>query len=190
MNKDEKIIYNMVDNFVDFPNKYSLTLFFNGCNLNCPFCYNKHVVNGEGVFSINDVLERKNRIENSLGKMNIGLVFSGGEPTVHPYFEEVINTFRSNPLSIHTNGIILPEMQNPFDAVVLSLKPSDCGVPADYLDRLEDAMLYYGNCKVKHINVVKIDKYLDEYSHFLSELEHIISHTGFEIKFVEYFSGE
>jgi len=39
MNKDEKIIYNVVDNFVDFPNKYALSMFFPVCNLKCPFCY-------------------------------------------------------------------------------------------------------------------------------------------------------
>lgn len=187
MDWDEKIIYNYVDNFVDFPNKYALSLFFVGCNLNCPFCYNKHVVNGEGNFSLNDIIERKSRIEKCFPNFKLGLVFTGGEPTIQKSFPDIINTFRSNPLSIHSNGLILPKFENVFNSVILSLKSEDCGVPDDYTKRVKEALYYYRDCAYKQINIVKIDKYLDEYSSHLYELEEYVKKYEWEVKFAEYY---
>jgi len=186
MNK--KIIYNYYDGFVDFPNKYSLTLFFSGCNLSCPFCYNKHVNSDTPNFSINDILEKKHKIEICFGKHSIGIVFSGGEPTLQNNFEEIINTFvKSNPLSIHTNGIILPEHPNKFQSVILSLKTIDCGIPKNYIERFKNALYYYNSCELKQINIVKINKYMNEYMEYLDILKEDVDNNGFDIKFIEYY---
>jgi len=159
-------------------------MFFTGCNLNCPFCYNKHVVNGEGNFSINDVIEKKTQIENCFNNFKIGMVFSGGEPTIQNKFEDIINTFvNDHPLAIHTNGIIIPNFKNCFESVVLSLKFKECGIPENYVDILRNALYYYKECKQKEINVVKVKNYLDEYTYYLNELKEDIDNLGYKVIF-------
>ena len=171
---------------MDFPNKYALSLFFTKCNLNCPFCYNRHVVEGQGNYSINDILEKKHRIENCFVNANIGMVFSGGEPTIQNDFEEIINIFGDSPLSIHTNGLKLPNIKNPFESVILSLKIEDCGIPSDYIDRIKKAIEYYGDCQHKEINVVKIDEYHKEIADYLRQLDDYLHKYNFTIRVSEY----
>lgn len=183
MDLNKKIVYNYVDNFVDFPNRYAITLFFSGCNLHCPFCYNKHVVQDNANFSLNEVLQKKIEIENCFSNLRIGVVFSGGEPTVQKDFKDIINIFIDNPLSIHTNGIIIPDFDNCFESVVLSLKTRECGVPENYLDKMKNALYYYKDCKQKEINIVKIDKYLDEYGSYMNEIGDLAENLGYKIKF-------
>ena len=62
---------------LDYPEEVSSIIWTVGCNFNCPFCYNKSLVNGKSSeISEDEVLsflkKRKKLID--------GLVISGGEP--------------------------------------------------------------------------------------------------------------
>ena len=65
---------------LDFPGKLSAILFYTGCNFTCPYCYNDLVVQNKMPLiessSIKNFLRtRQNKLE--------GIVFSGGECTIH-----------------------------------------------------------------------------------------------------------
>lgn len=182
-----KTIYNIINGFADFPNKYAITIFFSGCNLSCPFCYNRHVITDLPNFSIADVIEKKDRIEKTIGKGNVAMVFSGGEPTIQKNFVEIINIFRQSPLSIHTNGITLPKCLNPFQSVILSLKSSDCGIPKNYKTYFKRALYYYRKSEQKQIQIVKLKKYEGEHLKMLSDLKDVIDKYNWKINFVEKF---
>ncbi|NLG19286.1 MAG: anaerobic ribonucleoside-triphosphate reductase activating protein [Fibrobacter sp.] len=90
--------------FIDFPGTISTVLFFGGCNLRCPYCHNPDIVlNRLPQISLSEIteylLKRKGAIE--------GVVFSGGEPTLHSSLPEIISGIRNigYKVKIDTNGL-------------------------------------------------------------------------------------
>ena len=75
---------------VDFPKKVSSALFLYGCNLRCPYCYNKDLVTGSfedfEAVSFNDVIAHLQKRKNVIS----GFVISGGEPCISPYLKPLI----------------------------------------------------------------------------------------------------
>lgn len=65
---------------LDFPNRTACILWFAGCNMRCGYCYNPEIVFGKGKLSWGHVQEFL------LSRMGLleGVVFSGGECTIHP----------------------------------------------------------------------------------------------------------
>lgn len=65
---------------LDYPNRIAAILFYKGCNLRCPYCYNVPLVTEVKPVSylakdvVNFLLSRKGKLE--------GIVFSGGECTI------------------------------------------------------------------------------------------------------------
>lgn len=66
---------------IDYPGKISAVIFLGGCNLNCPYCHNRPLLDnsfGSGI-EISEVIqilkERKNFID--------AIVVTGGEPTIY-----------------------------------------------------------------------------------------------------------
>lgn len=64
---------------LDFPGNIATILFYNGCNIRCPYCYNAEVVNGT-LPNITDEYIKK-FLNNRKDKID-GIVFSGGECTI------------------------------------------------------------------------------------------------------------
>lgn len=64
---------------IDFPNQLAAILFYKGCNLRCPYCYNPQLVEGK-----NDILDSKDVIDFLMLRKGVldGIVFSGGECTL------------------------------------------------------------------------------------------------------------
>ncbi|MBN1601993.1 MAG: anaerobic ribonucleoside-triphosphate reductase activating protein [Chitinispirillaceae bacterium] len=110
------------NSFVDFPGTVSSVLFFEGCNLQCPWCHNPQIVKRQlPAVSLDDVLDfmrkRKGLIE--------GVVLSGGEPTLHASLGPVVEKLKHIDLKvkIDTNGLhpeILQEVE--FDYLALDIK--------------------------------------------------------------------
>lgn len=65
---------------LDFPDRTGCILWFAGCNMRCSYCYNPEIVLGKGKRSWGHVreflLSRRDLLD--------GVVFSGGECTIHP----------------------------------------------------------------------------------------------------------
>lgn len=83
----------------------------NSCNLSCPTCYaNSPVGAGKNVdaVSLADLQKRIQGVIDRKGGIEI-LQLSGGEPTLHPQFFELLTWARENPgidyLLLNTNGV-------------------------------------------------------------------------------------
>lgn len=90
---------------IDWPGRISSIIYLSGCNFKCHFCYNVDLVlNPKRLPSIDENLileklkERKNFIE--------GVVITGGEPTLYPHLEKLIQKINKIklPVAIETNG--------------------------------------------------------------------------------------
>ncbi|NGM63039.1 anaerobic ribonucleoside-triphosphate reductase activating protein [Sphingobacterium sp. SGG-5] len=65
---------------LDYPNHPACILWFAGCNMRCVYCYNPDIVLGKGKLSLQDTI----RFLESRQALLQGVVFSGGECTLHP----------------------------------------------------------------------------------------------------------
>lgn len=67
------------NSFVDYPSLISAVIFVEGCNLDCAYCHNKHIIKGtEDVLNTEDVLSRIKLRKTFLD----AVVISGGEPSI------------------------------------------------------------------------------------------------------------
>ena len=66
--------------FLDYPDKMACIVFTVGCNLRCPFCHNRDLVDG----LVNDLIEEKDFFKFLENRKDIleGVVITGGEPTL------------------------------------------------------------------------------------------------------------
>ncbi|WP_457564690.1 anaerobic ribonucleoside-triphosphate reductase activating protein [Caminibacter sp.] len=64
---------------LDFPGRLSAILWFSGCNMRCPYCYNPDIVFGEKKLEEDEVL---NFLKKRVGFLD-GVVFTGGEATLY-----------------------------------------------------------------------------------------------------------
>ena len=93
---------------VDFPSILATSLFLKGCNLRCPYCYNKDLVTNQlpenaGVTFeevINHLEKRKNVLK--------GFVISGGEALLSPHLEPLILEAKKlgYKIKLDTNGTL------------------------------------------------------------------------------------
>lgn len=93
--------------FVDYPGCIAAALFVRGCNMRCPYCYNKDLVLGnvsdEEMVSFDQILEHLQKRK----KVLTGFVISGGEPTISPYTEKLILEAKKlgYKIKLDTNGL-------------------------------------------------------------------------------------
>lgn len=152
------MIHSYMTGFIDFPGSYALTVFFSGCNLKCPFCYNRDVVGGSGYgVPMLDVEGKIVNLDRALCK-SAPVVLSGGEPTIAEEFDAFVDRHRGlRPLGLHTNGLVIADDPEAFDSVILSLKPRNCGTPEDYVRRITDAMEAYEDASYREVRIVRED---------------------------------
>lgn len=93
---------------VDFPSFLATSIFLTGCNLRCPYCYNKALVTNtlsetEGV-TFSEVIQHLEKRKNVLK----GFVISGGEALLSPYLEPLIREAKKlgYKIKIDTNGTL------------------------------------------------------------------------------------
>ncbi len=113
---------------IDFPGKIAAVLFFQGCSFSCPFCHNPHLVDPKQFGPViplpaikEFLLSRKTRLE--------AVVFSGGEPTIHPALPSFIQEVKEMGFltKLDTTGIH-PEMiesllkNNLLDYIAMDIK--------------------------------------------------------------------
>jgi len=128
--------------FIDYPKKIAYVIFLGGCNMRCPFCHNKSIVNKESDrYHIDQILsDLKKRIH-----FNEAVVITGGEPTI--YKDELIDLiFKIRDLGylikLDTNGTnpdVVKELldNNLLDYIAMDIKnvfykyEETCGVKVD-----------------------------------------------------------
>ena len=91
---------------VDYPGKVASVIFFQGCNLRCPWCYNGELVLGtaEGLITLDEAFAAIEKRRAVLG----GVVLSGGEPTLQKDLGAVIKRIAALGLAVKldTNGLL------------------------------------------------------------------------------------
>ena len=118
--------------FVDYPGKIAAVVFTGGCNLNCIYCHNRHIIDNTSetqAYSWEHVLSH---IKKRRGLID-GVVISGGEPTIQkgliPFMEKIkslgylikLDTNGTNPHvleEIVQKGLadyISMDLKSPFD---------------------------------------------------------------------------
>ncbi|MGC4048000.1 MAG: radical SAM protein [Armatimonas sp.] len=82
------------------------------CNLSCPTCYADAVHGGTEHMSLAEATRRLDLFFQVQSRLDV-LMLSGGEPTVHPQLEELLELALSYPVDrvlINTNGVLIPRL--------------------------------------------------------------------------------
>ncbi len=92
---------------VDYPGRIAAVFFVEGCNLQCPYCYNADLVVRNKQYetvSFDEVLEHLIHRKNVLS----GFVISGGEPLLYSSIQEIILQVRNlgYKVKLDTNGMM------------------------------------------------------------------------------------
>lgn len=116
---------------VDFPGHLAGSFFLKGCNLRCPYCYNRNLVLGfkagnDDDFSdekwlgnpsapdgtLNTIKDLFSHLEKRQGILQ-GLVISGGEPLLNPYTPVIVKRAKSlgYKIKLDTNGTLPEELE-------------------------------------------------------------------------------
>ena len=106
--QNEKIGFLRKTTLVDFPEHIACAVFLIGCNLRCPYCYNKDLVflnknSQKDDFSTLDVVF--NHLELRKNVLS-GITISGGEPLLHPATPLIIKYAKNlgYKIKLDTNG--------------------------------------------------------------------------------------
>lgn len=114
----------------DFPGRFSLVVFVQGCPWRCGYCHNPHLQprGGAGAVAWPAVIARLRR---RVGLID-AVVFSGGEPTIDPALEAAMRQVRALGFAVglHTAGAYpqrLARLLALVDWVGLDIKAPACG---------------------------------------------------------------
>jgi pyruvate formate lyase activating enzyme len=114
------------NSFVDFPGTVSAVLFFEGCNLQCPWCHNPQIVKRQlPPVSFDEIISfLKKR-----GGLIDGVVLSGGEPTLHCHLKDVVEAIHSMGIKVKldTNGcdpVLINDLSVDYLALDIKTVPS------------------------------------------------------------------
>ena len=104
------------NSFIDFKRTVATVLFFSGCNLRCPYCHNKDIVENKLPAISSDEFwsfldRRKDMIE--------GVVLTGGEPTIHSNLKDIICEIKARgfKVKLDTNGLLPKVLSNVIEHI-------------------------------------------------------------------------
>lgn len=110
------------NSFVDYPGRIAYVIFTPGCNFNCYYCHNRHILHKQAVQYHNEyVLEEIQ----SRRKLIDGVVISGGEPTLQRGLKEFITRLDGLPVKLDTNGTrpeVIEELIPLLDYIAMDIK--------------------------------------------------------------------
>lgn len=81
------------------------------CNLNCPVCYAESGTHREQHKPLTEIIKMLDTVVANEGEADV-MQLSGGEPTLHPQFWEILDAAKARPIKhvmINTNGIVLAQ---------------------------------------------------------------------------------
>jgi len=113
---------------LDYPEEISSIIWTVGCNYNCPFCYNKDLVNGKpSEISEDEILsfleKRKKLID--------GLVITGGEPFLQKDLADFCKKVKKigYKIKIDTNGTFPDKLKELIDEKLIDYVAMDVKAP-------------------------------------------------------------
>ena len=122
------------------------------CNLHCPYCFANEFVNSSSTDITLENFDKAISYLTKQGPSRVGLI--GGEPTLHPQFEDIllriINNSMVSEATIYTNGILLDKyikllVHPKFRILVNWNSPADIGdkIFSRIRDNVDDLILNY-----------------------------------------------
>jgi len=114
---------------LDFPGRLCAILWFSGCNMRCPYCYNKDVVFGQKQIEEDEVLEF---LKKRVGLLD-GVSFTGGEATLYKNlisFSEKIKKMGFE-IKLDTNGINYDVVKELIDKKLVDYIALDFKAPPE-----------------------------------------------------------
>lgn len=135
---------------LDYPNYVSSIIWTVGCNLHCPFCYNKDLVDGN-VEKIpeNHILDFLKKRK----KMLDGIVITGGEPFLQKDISDFILKVKKHDLlvKVDTNGTFPDKLKDLIDGKLVDYVAMDVKAPKEKYEILAG----------KKVNISNIEKSVD-----------------------------
>jgi pyruvate formate lyase activating enzyme len=120
---------------VDWPEKIAAVLFLKGCPWRCPYCHNPEFVKPSGdTFAWEKALAL---LRDRRGFLD-GVVFSGGEPTMHPGLGEALRQVRELGYitGLHTGGNYPERLGDMLDCGLLDWVGFDVKAPFEDYARI------------------------------------------------------
>lgn len=125
----------------------------NRCNFKCTHCYKEADATKSCFLKKESILEFLNRIE---GKVH-SIEFTGGEPTLHPNFEEIVHAAKVSKLCLLSNGSQLHRFPDVLLQKFNFMSISLYGYNQEEYLRYTKAPLFSSVCQnIKHINELEI----------------------------------
>lgn len=157
-----KPVGNIFSTLVDFEPYPSAIVFFKGCNLYCPYCYNKDLLfpfcKRLSGYSLDEALD----VIKSMRQFIDGVVLSGGEPLLYQdMIIDFVNELNNMDLKVKldTNGTIPVKQQllNLLYGVSLTLKPASYYPSETILDVIRDNIVKFTTLPWKELRVTVVD---------------------------------
>lgn len=126
------------NSFVDYPGKIASVVFTPGCNMDCPFCHNRHLIRGiqdnideSGFFSHLD--KRKSLVD--------AVVITGGEPTLQEDLTQFCENVKERGflLKLDTNGTNPSKIKELAEKGLLDYIAMDIKAPYGKYSKLSGA---------------------------------------------------
>ena len=129
---NEKIAALLKTSVIDYPYLLSCVVFMTGCNLRCPYCYNKSLIincDKASLVTLDDIKSHLIKRRNILK----GVVISGGECLINPHTLEIIQLAKDlgYRVKLDTNGTspqLLSNLMSHFetrpDYIAMDIKTS------------------------------------------------------------------
>ena len=146
---------------LDFPGKVACTVFLQGCNWRCPFCHNSGLLSGPAETPMEKAAFLR-FLESRKGLLD-GVCVSGGEPTLCPGLEDLLERIREMgyAVKLDTNGSrpdVLRALaeKNLVDYVAMDIKNSPAlyaattGIPDIDLGNVEKSIQYLVSSTLPH----------------------------------------
>jgi len=139
---------------LDYPDHLAAIFWFAGCNMRCPYCYNKDIVFGKGKITEDEALEF---LKSRRGLLE-GVVLSGGECTMYKRLEGFCRSIKELgfKIKLDTNGIEYETIKRVVEASLIDYIALDYKAPA-----------------YKFLEIAKSDRFED----FSKTLEYLIKNN-------------
>ncbi|WP_456488352.1 anaerobic ribonucleoside-triphosphate reductase activating protein [Caminibacter pacificus] len=114
---------------LDFPGRLAAIIWFSGCNMRCPYCYNKDVVFGEKRIEEDEILVF---LKKRVGLLD-GISFTGGEATLYknliPFSQKIKDL--GFDIKLDTNGLNFDVIRNMVEKNLVDYIALDFKAPPE-----------------------------------------------------------
>ncbi len=177
----------------DYPGKIAAMVFTQGCNFNCPWCHNRHLLPEQSSTETLDPEWILNELSNRKAKGLIqAIAISGGEPTLQHDLIDFLRQCRATGLlvKLDTNGSNPDVIQACFNEQLIDFIAMDIKAPWDKyptlvggscdVDAIHTTCMLIANSGIEHqFRTTRVDPLLTEadYTTIAAQIPHGSPHV-------------